>query len=117
MEKPIFDYKHVKGTTAICLLNKSTGEYCGRIVANWSDNPAGTVCTCAVMLYGNSPIQSGDYKAGMGKADGYGYDKLSQAIYFALKTTNLHNLIKVETASGNQRNAFEDAGFIYIEVC
>lgn len=120
--KSIFDYSHVKGTTAICLLNKETGEYCGRIVANWSNNPAGTVCTACVMLYSNSPIQplidpDFIYCHAIGKAGGYGYDKLSQAIWSALKQMKLADKIKVEPASGNQRKAFEEAGFVWLEVC
>ncbi len=66
--KSIFDFTHVKGTTAVCLLNKATGEYCGRIVANWSDNPAGTVCTAAVMLWSNAPVNTGKYSSAQGKA-------------------------------------------------
>lgn len=117
MTKSIFDYKHVKGTTAVCLLNAKTGEYCGRIVANWSDNPAGTVCTACVMLFGNTPIEGVEHSHAQGKAGGYGYDKLSQAIWSALKTMKLADKIKVEPASGNQQTAFEDAGFKYIVIC
>ena len=125
--KNIFDYKHVKSTTAVCLLNAKTGEYCGRIVANWSDNPSGSVCTAQVMIFGNEPSE--EIKATVdanqrackgpfiGKAGGYGYDKFSAAIYQSLKAQNLSTLIKVESASGNQQNAFEEAGFKYITIC
>lgn len=117
-KKSIFDYQHVKGTTAICLLNKETKEYCGRIVANWSDNPAGTVCTACVMLWGNSPVKTiKDYSHAQGKAGGYGYDKLSQAIWSALKKMSIADKIKVDPASGNQQSAFEEAGFVWIEIC
>ena len=51
------------------------------------------------------------------RAGGYGYDKLSQALYSALKKAGIADKIKVEPASGNQRTAFEDAGMEYIEVC
>lgn len=125
--KSIFDYKNVKGTTAIVLLNARTKEYCGRIIANWSDNPNGNVCTACVMLYGNLPseeiksIVSENQRKMIGncigKAGGYGYDKLSSAIYQSLRGQKLNTIIKVESASGNQRNAFEEAGFIYIEAC
>lgn len=123
--KSIFDYKHVKGTTAICLLNAKTNEYCGRIVANWSDNPAGSVCSAAVLLYGNSPIklpETGAIDCGecvnrIGTAGSYGYDKLSQAIWGSLKAQGPDKIIEVRPASGNQREAFEKAGFVYIEVC
>lgn len=126
-QKNIFDYKHVKGTTAVCLLNAKTKEYCGRIVATWSDNAAGSVCTAVVMIYGNEPskeikdVVDANQKAMrgpfIGKAGGYGYDKLSSAIYEALVKLGLDKLIKVEPARGNQREAFEEAGFVYIEIC
>jgi len=131
-KKNIFDYKHVAGTTAICLLKD--GEYAGRIVGNWSDNPAGTVATFTVMLVGAGP--DGAYIHGTGKAGGYGYDKRSSAIYEALRNchyityegtgTNMksikhdcpmHDKIKVEPGRGNGREAFEDAGYTWIEVC
>lgn len=116
--KPIFDFKHVKGTTAICLLNKKTGCYCGRIVANWSDNPNGTVCTAQVMLFIGAPTARSkeDFVNVQGKAGGYGYDKLSSAIAQALRKADLHDVIKVQGASGNQAEAFEKAGFVYIQV-
>ena len=125
--KNIFDYKHVKHVSAVCLLNAKTGEYCGRIVANWSDNPAGSVCAAQVMIFGNEPskeikaVVEANQKAmagpHIGKAGGYGYDKLSQAIWASLKAQGLSELIKVKPASGNQREAFEEAGFRYIEIC
>jgi len=112
-KKNIFDYKHVAGTTAICLLKD--GEYAGRIVGNWSDNPAGTVATFTVMLVGAGP--DGAYIHGTGKAGGYGYDKRSSAIYEALRNCHMHDKIKVEPGRGNGREAFEDAGYTWIEVC
>lgn len=113
--KRIFDYKHVAGVTAIALLKD--GKEAGKIIANWSDNPSGSVCTAQVFLYGQEwrtkPIDA----CMIGKAGGYGYDKLSQAIYCALRVGGLEKIIKVEPASGNQRTAFEDAGFTWVEVC
>jgi hypothetical protein len=116
--KTIFDFKNVKGTTAVCLLNKKTGKFCGRVIANWSDNPNGTVCTAQVILFNNAPTarSKDDFVNSRGKARGYGYDKLSAAIYSALRAVELHTVIKVESASGNQQQAFEAAGFVYIQV-
>jgi hypothetical protein len=113
--RSIFDYKHVSGTTGICLLNAKTKEYCGRIVGNWSDNPNGAVFTCSVMLHSTNSFGK-DYRVAMGRAGGYGYDKVSSSIYQALKKLGLEKEIKVEPASGNQRTAFEEAGFTWIEV-
>lgn len=116
--KSIFDFKHVNGTTAIALLDKKTGCSCGRIIANWSDNPNGPVCTAQVMLYSNAPTARSkyDFVNVRGIAGGYGYDKLSSAIAQALLKAELHNVIKVGEGSGNQQQAFEEAGFGYIQV-
>lgn len=123
--KTIYDYKHVKGVSAVALLKD--GQRAGKIVANWSDNPAGTVCTAAVIL----SIDGGEQVSGIGKAGGYGYDKLSSAIYEALKRCKrsrfidneiidtpfpMHEHIKVHPGSGDQRQAFEEAGYTYIEI-
>ena len=118
MKKSIFDYKHVKNTTAVCLLNKKTGCYCGRIIANWSDNPNGSVCTANIQLFINAPTARSkeDFVNVQGKAGGYGYDKLSAAIDQALRKAGLHEIIKVQGASGNQAEAFENAGFVYNQV-
>lgn len=119
MGKSIFDYKHVKGTTAICLLNTKTKKPCGRIIANWSNNPNGSVCTVAVTLnrYAPTARNEQDFVNAQGKAGGYGYDKLSAAIEQALRNADLLEKIKVRGGSGNQCQAFEESGFDYIEVC
>lgn len=125
--KNVFDLKHVKSVTAIALLKK--GVPVGKIIANWSDNPAGSVCTAQVCLWDDeiSPqITQRHFKTAfldamlpvvmIGKAGGYVYDKLSSAISQALRIGGIDHLIKVESCSGNQRKAFEDAGFTYFEV-
>lgn len=125
--KNIFDYQHVKSVSAVCLLKD--GKQVGRIVANWSDNPNGSVCTAQVCLWDgvlSEQIKKRHVKTDfldcelsvvmIGKAGGYGYDKLSSAIYEALRKGGLHELVKVEPGSGNQQKAFEEAGFTYIPV-
>lgn len=125
-EKNIFDYKSVKNVSAIALLKD--GKEAGKIVCNWSDNPAGSVCTAQVFLYGEqygtkkfketlSGVEHEFSVPMIGKAGGYGYDKRSQAIYDALRKQDLHKVIKVEPASGNERTAFEAAGFTWFEIC
>lgn len=54
--KPIFDLPHVKSVRAWVLVGMVNGkpEQQGRIVAHWSDNPAGSVCQAAVMVWGGS---------------------------------------------------------------
>lgn len=122
--KNIYDYKHVRSVSAYALLQK--GKYVGKIICNWSDNPAGSVCTAQVMLWDGkiSPKIKRERVSGyevkhtmIGKAGGYGYDKLSSAIYSALERGGIHKLIKVEPGGGNVRKAFEDAGFELLEVC
>lgn len=113
--KSIFDYKNIKGVSVVCLINKKTKEYCGKIIVNWSNNPNGSVATACVILFNNNPIKQ-DFFNSTGVAGGYGYDKLSSSIYDALRKINLTEFIKVEPCSGNQRNAFEEAGFEYLEI-
>jgi hypothetical protein len=96
--KNIFDYSHVKSVSCLVLIDIKSKEICGKIIANWSDNPAGTVCTAQIFLhepekYGfKSKTRKVDLageiadlpKLWIGKAGGYGYDKLSSAIASAL---------------------------------
>lgn len=124
--KSAYAMKHVKGTTAIALIKD--GQLAGKIVANWSDNPAGSVCTATVHI-----LHDGHWFCGTGRARGYGYDKLSSATYEALRSSSadhyernkeaqtinrdLSNVINVYPGAGNQRQAFEDAGYQYVGVC
>jgi len=121
--KSIYDFKHVNGVKAVALLKD--GKEAGKIIANFSDNPAGSVCTVAVILYTHTPGTSA-----MGSAGGYGYDKFSSAVYEALKKMDLipgkitlgeypckkSGKIAVYPGSGNTQRAFENAGYQYIEV-
>lgn len=76
----VFDMKHVKSVSATVIL--IDGRVAGRIVANWSDNPAGSVCTAVVMVWAG-PLR--DMPVCTGKAGGCGYDKLSAAICLAIR--------------------------------
>ena len=75
----VFDMKHVKSVSADVLIYN--GQYAGRIVANWSDNPNGSVCTAVIHVF-IGPLE--DIPVTTGKAGGYGYDKLSSAVHEAL---------------------------------
>lgn len=86
----IYDMKHVAGTSAWALLKD--GKPCGKVVANWSDNPAGSVCTAMVYVYNGThpdfdrePFDRPAKDVVYGKASGYGYCKLSSAIGQALR--------------------------------
>ena len=125
--KNIFDYKHVKMVSAIALLKE--GKSAGRIVCNWSDNPAGSVCTAQVMLWDgviSAKIKQKHLKTEyldcmmpavmIGKAGGYGYDKRSAAISAALRAGGIWDLLPVQGGAGNERSIFEAAGFEWIDV-
>jgi len=127
MEKNIFDLKHVKSVSAIALLKD--GKSAGRIICNWSNNPAGSVCTAQVMLWDNvisDQIKEKHLKTEfldcmlpttmIGKAGGYGYDKRSAAISAALREGDIHKLLPVAGGAGNERSVFEKAGFTWIDV-
>jgi len=127
MAKNIFDYKHVKSVTAIALYKD--GKSAGSIICNWSDNPAGSVCTAQVSLWDgeiSSQIKEIHIKTEyldtdlpilmIGKAGGYGYDKRSSAIAAALGKGGIHHLLPVEGGSGNERTVFEAAGFEWFEI-
>lgn len=107
----IFDYAHVKKVSAIALLKN--GEFVGKIVCNWSDNPSGSVCTAQVMLWDKEFVPKikkhkidgfeGDFEVCMiGKAGGSGYDKRSAAIASALSVGGLRELLPVVGGSGNE---------------
>lgn len=139
MSKNFWDLKHVSSVTAIALLWE--GKPAGKIVANWSDNPAGSVCTALVLIH-EGPLASivGDKFCGsIGKAGGYGYDKLSTAIEDALLRAKWHggyddkgdnlphkvlsnegkrviDIAPVMGGTGNQREVFERLGYTWVSV-
>jgi hypothetical protein len=79
---------------AILLLNKKTGEECGKILAYYTDNPAGAVCHARVILYSHGwKVLGLDGSKGNadkdGIAGGYGYDKFSAAVADSLQKMGL----------------------------
>lgn len=112
--KQVNDLKHVNGTTAIALLFE--GKAAGRVIANWSDNPNGSVCTASVIIWGG-PLKDHKFDyATMGRAGGYGYDKLSQAVWQCFKKLGVETL-KVQPANGQTCEEFEAWGYEYFKVC
>jgi len=73
--KSAYDLSHVKSVTAVALMFE--GQHAGRIVANWSDNPMGSVCTVTVGIW-LGPLK--DMPKKTERAGGYGYDKLASAL-------------------------------------
>lgn len=76
------------------LLDKETGAECGKVLAYYTDNPAGSVCHACVILYyhgweilGLDP--NADHPKIEGRAGGYGYDKYSAAVADSLHKQGL----------------------------
>ncbi len=76
--KNIHDFKGPKSTTVWVLL--FDGKFAGKLIANWSDNRAGTVCSAALCIFAGPLKDKGFDPTNIGKAGGYGYDKLSAAV-------------------------------------
>ena len=75
----------------LLLLDKDTGEEAGKILAYYSDNPAGSVWHAKVILYfyGCNILGIENNESMEGKAGGYGYDKFSAAVADSLHKQNL----------------------------
>ncbi len=95
LARSAFDCKHVKSVSCWALLWR--GELAGKIVADWSDNPAGSVCTCTVVIYAG-PLA--ELEKATGNAGGSGYDKLSAAFVSAMGRSNLCDLVSAEVENG-----------------
>jgi hypothetical protein len=78
---------------AMLLLDKETGAECGKVLAYYTDNPAGSVCHACVILYPQGykviGIDSTDHAKIEGRAGGYGYDKYSAAVADSLQKQGL----------------------------
>jgi hypothetical protein len=103
------DMQHAKNTSAWALMKD--GHMAGRMVANWNRGTYIT-CTATVILYDNSGF---GFRQATGTAGGYGYDKLSAAVYRALKEMQIEP-VKLEPANGLTRAEFEALGFQVVEV-
>lgn len=119
--KRINEFKHVQGTTAKALIYE--GKPAGRVIANWSDNPNGAVCTASVIIWGGPLGSSKNEKTGaqfnynnLGKAGGYGYDKLSQAVWQCFNNVGIETKA-VKPANGQTNEEFEAWGYIVADVC
>jgi len=79
---------------AMVLLDKETGAECGKVLAYYTDNPAGSVCHACVILYYHGWEVLGldtniDHPKIEGRAGGYGYDKYSAAVADSLRKQGL----------------------------
>lgn len=107
--KNIYDYKHVKSVSAVTILYK--GKEAGKIIANWSDNPNGSVCTVMVDIYEGPLKREYDSKKSIAQAGGCGYCKLSQAVGNVLGQVDM-----MAAGMTRVRRYFEDNGYTYITV-
>jgi hypothetical protein len=121
MYKTIKEFKHVAGTTAKALIYE--GKPAGRIIANWSDNPAGTVCSASVIIWAGPLKDAKHPKTGkglnygnIGKAGGYGYDKLSQAVYNCLVNAGVEPET-VKPGNGQTDEEFTNRGYVIFDIC
>lgn len=119
--KTITQFSHVAGTTAKALIYE--GKPAGRIIANWSDNPNGSVCTASVIIWGGPLKDAKNEKNGkefnygnMGKAGGYGYDKLSQAVWQCFKNVGVET-IAVSPGNGRTDDEFTQRGYVVFDIC
>ena len=119
--KQVNDLKHVQGTTAKAIL--FNGKPAGRLIANWSDNPAGSVCTASVIIFGGPLADMKHPKTGAsldyrntGKASGYGYDKLSQAVWQCFKNAGIETLA-VKPSNGQTEEEFTMRGYEVFSIC
>lgn len=119
--KTIKNFKHVEGTTAKALIYE--GKPAGRIIANWSDNPNGSVCNASVIVWAGplkdkkhpKTYRSFDY-GNIGKAGGYGYDKLSQAVWQCFQNAGVETVI-VKPGNGQTNEEFEHYGYVVFDIC
>lgn len=107
--KNIFDTKHVKNVKAWALLHKGTDLPAGKMVANFSDNPGGAVCTATLIIYSGKLKNSSAAVKDTARAGGYGYDKLADCLSKILGQINFGG---TETAI----QYLEKHGYTVIEV-
>lgn len=115
----VFDLKHVQGVRAWALMHK--GKMAGKIVANFSDNPAGSVCTAQVIFW-TGPLadnsEAGARKGpALGKAGGYGYDKFSAAVEQSLIKQGIDPKVSMGGVGDSAVKTFlEKNGYTVLEV-
>ena len=109
--KRVTDMKGPQHTTAWALL--FNGKFAGKLIANWSDNRN---CTGSVLIWAG-PLDMKENKGFdfsiIGRAGGYGYDKLSQVVWQCFEKSGVKAKV-VRPANGESRAEFEHWGY---EVC
>lgn len=119
LSRSAFDCSHVKSVHAWALVHPDSdmgGQSAGRIVANFSDNPNGAVCTATVHVW-RGPLK--ELPATTGTAGGYGYDKFSAAVSDALTRGGFDDVSARDMhgrGDGAIRQWFEAKGYTVIPV-
>lgn len=120
MKKHITDLKSVKNVTAKAILFE--GVPAGRLIANWSDNPSGSVCSASVIIWSGPLAYIINEKTGksfngtnIGKAGGYGYDKLSSAVWECFNNVGVETK-KCQPGNGAVNEEFEQYGYVIFDV-
>lgn len=117
LSRTAFDCSHVKSVHAWALMHPDVpGNAAGRIVANFSDNPNGAVCTATVHVW-RGPLA--EMPSTTGTAGGYGYDKFSAAVSDALTRAGLTDADAREMhgrGDGAIRQWFEARGYSVLSV-
>lgn len=104
-----YDLAHVKSVSVFVLLHPEHAGIAGKIVANHSDNPNGSVCTATTHVFGG-PLRV--LPGITGKAGGYGYDKLSSAVASSINAIRKAKSIEYRTEADMERvRALADARF------
>jgi len=98
-----YDMSHVKSVKVVCLLDKS-GHLAGKIVANYSDNPNGSVCTATFSIWKGELANQPKITT---KAAGYGYDKFSSCV---------EQFLPNHKSVSNWQTAVESYGYIVHEL-
>ena len=118
LSRSAFDCTHVRGVSAYVIIHPDYPRtVAGRIVANHSDNPNGSVCTATVHIFAG-PLSACPFTTG--KAGGYGYDKLSAAVQDALDRAGWEGKPKIPPFGGDGMDAvarwFESFGYVCVSV-
>jgi hypothetical protein len=111
--KRVNEMQGPKSTTAWALIYE--GHYAGKIIANWSNNPSGSVCSASVIIH-SGPLNYPKFNYGnIGKAGGYGYDKLSQAVWQCFQNAGVECKV-LQPANGRTSDEFEEWGYVLAQI-
>ena len=109
--KTIFDYKHVKSVSVLVLQDKTTRKIRGKIIANWSKNKFGPICTAQIISFDEKDQPRAFIVSDrcIAKVDGYGeaFDRFSAAVAVALTNEDFAYI----NFNGEGMNSFEAIDF------